>query len=39
VPYADYVRQFKWDTLKYPTKRNLNELTLGIQKGVHQKEE
>jgi len=25
--------------LKYPTKRNMNELTLIIQKGTHQKEE
>lgn len=39
IPYTQYVREFKWDMLKYPTKRNMNELTLIIQKGTHQKEE
>lgn len=39
VPYSEYVRTFKWESLKYPTKRSLNELTVAIQKGVHQKDE
>jgi len=39
IPYSEYVRTFKWESLKYPTKRSLNELTVAIQKGVHQKDE
>jgi len=39
VAYSEYVRTFKWESLKYPTKRSLNELTVAIQKGVHQKDE
>jgi len=30
TPYADYIRDFKWESLKYPTKRSLNELTIQI---------
>ena len=39
APYAQYIRDFKWESLKYPTKRSLNELTIQIQKNMHQKDE
>ena len=34
APYSDYIRSFKWEALKYPTKRSLNELTIAIQKNM-----
>jgi len=34
TPYSDYIRSFKWEALKYPTKRSLNELTIAIQKNM-----
>jgi len=39
TPYGQYIRDFKWESLKYPTKRNLNELAIQIQKNMHQKDE
>jgi len=28
TPYAQYIREFKWESLRYPTKRSLNELAI-----------
>lgn len=39
TPYSEYIRSFKWEALKYPTKRSLNELTIAIQKNMLQKDE
>ena len=39
VSYFEYVREFKWESLKYATKRTLNELAIAIQKQMHQKDE
>ena len=39
APYGQYIRDFKWESLKYPTKRSLNELAIQIQKNMHQKDE
>ena len=39
VPYAQHIREFKWESMKYPTKRSLNELAIQIQKNMHQKDE
>lgn len=39
VPYAQHIREFKWESMKYPTKRSLNELAVQIQKNMHQKDE
>ena len=39
APYKDYICNFKWEALKFPTKRSLNELTITIQKQMHQKDE
>lgn len=39
TPYKDYICNFKWEALKFPTKRSLNELTITIQKQMHQKDE
>ena len=39
APWGEYIRDFKWIDLKYPKKRSLNELTITIQKNMHQKDE
>jgi hypothetical protein len=39
TPYAQYIRDFRWESLRYPTKRSLNELAITIQKQMHQKDE
>lgn len=39
TPYSRYIRDFKWESLKYPTKRSLNELSIQIQKNMIQKDE
>ena len=30
APYCQYIRDFKWESLRFPTKRSLNELTIQI---------
>jgi|Transcript_24933 predicted nucleic acid-binding Zn-ribbon protein len=39
IPYAQYLRNFKWDSMKHSLKRDLNELVTAIQKKMHQKDE
>lgn len=37
--YKDYIRNFKWNQLKYSTKRSLLELTALITKNMRQSDE
>lgn len=39
IPYGKYIKEFKWDNMKFQTKRPLNELALTIQKQMLQKDE
>lgn len=39
VPYASYIKNFQWDSMKHPLKRTLNEIVISIQKKMHQKDD
>lgn len=39
VSYTEYLKNFKWDGMKYQTKRSLMDLALGIQKNANQRDD
>lgn len=39
ISYAQYIQTFKWDNMKFQTKRPLNEIAISIQKQMLQKDE